>query len=108
MSDSEPNNKQINLKKSQKANKCSDEFKSIQKQIFGVDRELECFRTIFEQAAVGIAQVALHGRWLKVNQKVCEITGYSEDELLKLSFQDITHPDDLEADLEQLLKLLMG
>ena len=54
----------------------------------------------FEQAAVGIAHVSTDGRWLSVNDKLCEIVGYPRPELLRLTFQDITHPEDLDADLE--------
>ncbi|MDI9636225.1 PAS domain S-box protein [Geitlerinema splendidum] len=53
------------------------------------------FRAIFNQAAVGMAQVALDGKWLLVNQKFCEIVDYEREELLQLSFRQITHPDDL-------------
>jgi PAS domain S-box-containing protein len=56
------------------------------------------FVATFEQAAVGIAQVAPDGHWLQVNQRLCEIVGYSREELLTRTFQDITHPDDLETD----------
>jgi len=66
------------------------------------------FRTTFEQAAVGMAHVGLDGRWLRVNQKVCEIVGYSMEELLQNTFQEITHPDDLEADLALMRKCLSG
>ncbi len=66
------------------------------------------FRATFEQAAVGIAHVGLDGRWLRVNRKLCEIVGYRPDEMLALTFQDITHPDDLEADLAQVRLLLAG
>lgn len=60
----------------------------------------ERFRGTFEQAAVGIAHVALDGTWLRINQRYCDIVGYSEDELRQLTFRDITHPDDLALDLE--------
>ena len=63
-------------------------------------------RATFEQAAVGIAQVAPTGQWLRVNQRLCAIVGYSREELLQRTFQDITHPDDLEADLKRLRQLL--
>lgn len=66
------------------------------------------FRATFEQAAVGIAHVGLDGAWLRVNNVLCEITGYSRAELLNLSFQDISHPDDLDADLQNVSKLLAG
>ncbi|VTT98138.1 histidine kinase : Chemotaxis protein methyltransferase CheR OS=Polaromonas naphthalenivorans (strain CJ2) PE=4 SV=1: PAS_9: PAS_4: PAS_9: PAS_4: PAS_9: PAS_8: PAS_4: PAS_8: PAS_3: PAS_3: HisKA: HATPase_c: Response_reg [Gemmataceae bacterium] len=68
----------------------------------------ERFRATFEQAAVGIAHVATDGRWLRVNRKLCDIVGYAPDELLRLTFQDITHPEDVGADLAQLRRLLAG
>ena len=68
----------------------------------------ERFRATFEQAAVGIAHSAPDGRWLRVNQRLCDILGYSCEELLEKTFQEITHPDDLDADLEQTRRLLAG
>jgi PAS domain S-box-containing protein len=70
-------------------------------------RELE-FRGTFENAAVGIAHVKLNGQWIRANNRLCEITGYPLDEFLQLTFQDITHPDDLEEDLRLLDKLSRG
>ncbi|MEH2032590.1 MAG: PAS domain S-box protein [Nostoc sp.] len=58
----------------------------------------ERFRTIFNQATVGITLLALDGQFLQVNPAFCEITGYSVEELIELSFQDITHPEDLVVD----------
>ena len=66
------------------------------------------FRGIFEQAAVGIALLALDGRWLRVNQKLCNIVGYSKDEMMQRTYQSITHPDDLEADLQHVEQMLAG
>jgi PAS domain S-box-containing protein len=68
----------------------------------------ERLRATFEQAAVGIAHVAPDGRWLRVNQKLCDIVGYRHEELLGARFQDITHPDDLDADLRYVERLLAG
>jgi len=68
----------------------------------------ERFRATFDQAAVGVTHVGLDGRWLRVNNKLFEITGYPREELLQKTFQDITHPDDLDADLEQASQLLAG
>src|SRR5918994_6237458 len=68
----------------------------------------ERFRATFEQAAVGVAHVGLDGRWLRVNDKLCEITGYSREELSGMTFQDITHLDDLQKDVEHLGRLLAG
>ena len=64
------------------------------------------FEATFEQAAVGIALVAPDGRWLRVNRKLCAIVGYTPDEMLTKTFQDITHPDDLDADLDQVRRML--
>ncbi|GJC07034.1 PAS domain S-box protein [Aeromonas taiwanensis] len=64
------------------------------------------FRAIFERAGVGIAMVAPDGGWLRVNDALCQIVGYSQDELIKLTFQDITHPDDLNTDLSLLQQLI--
>ena len=66
------------------------------------------FQNAFEHAAIGMALVAPDGKWLRVNRSVCEITGYSEEELLQRSFQDITHPDDLDLDLANVGKMLTG
>ncbi len=68
----------------------------------------ERFRSTFEQAAVGVAHVSPEGHWLRVNQRLCEIVGYSQEELLQRTFQDITHPDDLDADLAQVSQMLAG
>jgi len=53
------------------------------------------FSSIFSQAAIGLTLVDLDGKWLRVNPMLCSIVGYSSDELLQMSFHDITHPDDL-------------
>ena len=79
------------------------------KEIENALRESEqALRLTFNQAAVGIARVGTDGTWLEVNQKLCDIVGYSKDELLKLSFQNLTHPDDLSADMSQLQQMLAG
>ncbi|MBV6639955.1 MAG: PAS domain-containing protein [Cyclobacteriaceae bacterium] len=66
----------------------------------------EQFRGAFEHSALGMALVSTEGKWLKVNKKICNIVGYSEKELLAKTFQDITHPEDLDADLNQVKQLL--
>jgi PAS domain S-box-containing protein len=66
------------------------------------------FRATFEQAAVGMALVGLDGRWLRVNKKLCALVGYTHDEMMRLTFQDVTHPDDLAADLGYVERLLAG
>ncbi len=66
------------------------------------------FRATFENAAVGIARVAPDGCWLEVNQRLCDIVGYTHKELMTKTFGDITHPDDLESDWNQARRLLAG
>ncbi|NJP05289.1 MAG: PAS domain S-box protein [Chloroflexaceae bacterium] len=61
---------------------------------------------IFAYSAIGMALIGLDGRWLNVNRSMCEIVGYSEAELLRMTFQAITHPDDLDSDLEYIARLL--
>ena len=66
------------------------------------------FRATFDQAAVGMAHVSLEGKWLHVNDKICEILGYRREVLLGLTFQEITYPPDLHTDLDYLQQLLAG
>jgi diguanylate cyclase (GGDEF)-like protein/PAS domain S-box-containing protein len=66
------------------------------------------FTATFEQAAVGIAHVALDGTWLNVNRRCAEIVGYPKEELLGLKFSDVTHPHDLDADWALVRELLEG
>lgn len=68
----------------------------------------ERFRRTFHGAPIGTALVALDGRWLAVNPALCTILGYDEAELMRLTFQAITHPDDLESDLAQVARTLFG
>jgi diguanylate cyclase (GGDEF)-like protein/PAS domain S-box-containing protein len=70
--------------------------------------EVDSYAAVFEQAAVGIARVAPDGSWLEVNQRLCDIVGYTRDELLACTFQDITHPDDLDEDLGLVGEMLAG
>ena len=66
------------------------------------------YAATFEQAAVGMAHVALNGAFRKVNDTLCRIAGRTREALLRLSFQDITHPDDLDAGVAQANDLLAG
>jgi len=68
----------------------------------------ERFRGAFENSAIGMALVSLEGRFLRVNRALCQIVGRTEEELLGCTFHDITHPDDLDADLAQARALLAG
>ncbi|MFC4519324.1 diguanylate cyclase [Cupriavidus pinatubonensis] len=66
------------------------------------------FRLAMEHSAIGMALTGLDGRWQTVNRSLSELLGYSAAELRQQRFQDITHPDDLEADLGQMKRLLAG
>lgn len=66
------------------------------------------FLTLFEHVAVGMAYVMLDGSWLQVNQKLCDIVGYTREELQGRTFQDITYPDDFAIGLTQMHLLLAG
>src|ERR1700733_1041682 len=68
----------------------------------------ERFRWTFERAAVGMAHVSPGGQLLRVNQKLCQILGYTREEIVKIRLRDLTHPDDLAATLENLQKLRSG
>ena len=64
------------------------------------------FRDAMEHSGIGTAFVSLEGRWLHVNAALRDLLGYDEQELSRLSFLDLTHPDDLDADLEQFQRVL--
>ena len=68
----------------------------------------ERFRSAFDNAPIGMTLVSPDGRFIKVNRALCELTGYAETALLVRSFQTITHPDDLDADLAYVQDVLAG
>ena len=72
-----------------------------------IDKENN-LRLIHDNAPIGMAIVSLDGKWLNVNNKLCEIVGYSKDELERLTIQDVTYKDDIEIDLDNKTKLLTG
>ena len=64
------------------------------------------FRAAFDNPALGVAIVGLDGRFLRVNACLCELTGYSEQELLALTFSEVTHPDDVQVGVDRRARLL--
>jgi PAS domain S-box-containing protein len=69
----------------------------------------ERFRTLFEQAAVGVALLEIKtGRYKDINQKYCDFLGYTREEMLNFTFQDVTYPDDVNENSENNASLLAG
>jgi diguanylate cyclase (GGDEF)-like protein/PAS domain S-box-containing protein len=81
------------------------EKKSVDKQLY--DSETRYMAT-FEQSAVGMCHLTLDGKFIRVNQKMCEMLGYSQDEFQRLSFISITLPDDTQSSIDAFKKLLTG
>ena len=73
-----------------------------------LEKSEESFQGAFERSNTGMALVDVRGNWIKVNKSLCESLGYSGEELFKMTFQEITHPDDLDKDLQFLDKMLNG
>ena len=68
----------------------------------------ERFELVFEQAPIGMALLTPEGRWVRVNQALLAITGYTSEELLAKTIEEVTHPDDMSVDLEHVRQLLAG
>ncbi|HYH28338.1 MAG TPA: EAL domain-containing protein [Actinomycetota bacterium] len=66
------------------------------------------FATAFDNAPIGMGLLDLEGRWLRVNRAFCEIVGYGPQQLTRFIYSELTHPDDLPGELEQLERLLAG
>jgi PAS domain S-box-containing protein len=91
-------------------------------QVVGVDRDIterkladaalveseRAYRSTFEGAPVGIAHVALNGRWLRVNRRLCEILGYSREELLALDIRSLLHPEDFAQEAQAFANVASG
>src|SRR5207244_3843220 len=82
---------------------------SEQERISKALRETEeRFRNAFDYAAIGMALVSPQGSWLRVNRSLCNLIGYTEQELLHSNFQAVTHADDLGSDLANFYRLMQG
>jgi PAS domain S-box-containing protein len=68
----------------------------------------ELFAIAFQHSPLGMAIVSLEGRWLRTNKSLCEMLGYTEEELRKSDFQSVSHPEDLAEDMVQLARLVSG
>lgn len=74
----------------------------------GMKRAEARFHAMMEYSAVGLALLDVEGRWLQVNRAICELLGYTSEELLARTFQELTHPDDLDLDMQHVRALLAG
>ena len=68
----------------------------------------EQYRNYFNLGLIGMAVTSIEKGWVDVNEKLCEILGYSREELMSLSWADITYPDDLKADVAEFERVLAG
>jgi PAS domain S-box-containing protein len=73
-----------------------------------METEDKTLQAIFDQAALGVAQISLDGSWLRVNSRYCQMLGYAESELRIKRICDITHPDDSDEVLAGRRQLLEG
>ncbi len=73
-----------------------------------IEKSEQLFRSTFDHAGIGLAHVATDGGWLRVNSALCKILHYSAKDLLKITFQEITHPEDLEKDMDRLQQTIAG
>ncbi len=79
------------------------------KQVENALRESEAlFRSQFEYGNIGIAITSVEKGWLRVNHYICDLLGYSEEELRSKTWAEMTHPEDLQADVDQFNRLLSG
>jgi PAS domain S-box-containing protein len=81
------------------------DLKTTQLQLQRVE---DSFVGAFENSSIGMALVGIDGRWMQVNNSICKSLGYSKEELMELTFQDITYPEDLEKDIDLLHGLING
>jgi diguanylate cyclase (GGDEF)-like protein/PAS domain S-box-containing protein len=73
-----------------------------------LDEARKRFELAFDHAPIGVCLVSLGGRLLRVNQALCEMFGYSPEELLAATFQELTDPEDIDTDLDELRRMLAG
>jgi diguanylate cyclase (GGDEF)-like protein/PAS domain S-box-containing protein len=86
----------------------SAQAKSAVTSVSTLRDSMELFRVAFDYASIGMALVSSSGRWLRVNRSLCEILGYTKQELLAKDFQELIHPDDVGAAVANINQLLKG
>jgi PAS domain S-box-containing protein len=83
-------------------------IETVERHVAALRESEERFRSAFDYAAIGMALASPEGRWLQVNRSLCDILGYTEHELLGMTFQEITHPDELSSVLSHVRLMLEG
>ncbi|MBV8855497.1 MAG: EAL domain-containing protein [Acidobacteria bacterium] len=83
-------------------------IETVERHVAALRESEERFRSAFDYAAIGMALVSAEGRWLQVNRSLCDILGYDEQELLGMTFQEITHPDELTSVRAHVSQMLEG
>ena len=83
-------------------------IETVERHVAALQESEERFRSAFDHAAIGMALVSAEGRWLQVNRSLCQILGYTEEQLLGMSFQQITHTDELASVLAHVTQVLAG
>ncbi len=86
----------------------SEDVASLKEQLAQARAQAQRYETIFALSAAGMAVIGLDGRFLQVNARLCDITGYSSEQLLNLSFHDITHPEDVDFSTQAAKDLIDG
>lgn len=84
------------------------DFTELKTTQLELQRQEESFVGAFNNSSIGMALVGLDGKWIQVNDSICKSVGYTREELMRLTFQDITHPEDLEKDLNLLHEVING
>ncbi len=88
----------------------NQQLSATEQQLRAINIELSAseqrFRKYFEQSLIGMTITSTDTRWIETNDVLCKMLGYSKEELYKLTWIELTHPDDIEADLKQFNRLL--
>jgi len=82
------------------------DIQSLKNEGVKIESAGQTFSNAFKHSGIGKALLAPDGKWIEVNNALCEFLGYDEDELKKMTFHDLTHPDDLDKDMEYVRKML--
>lgn len=73
-----------------------------------LDRQAEKFRNAFEYSGIGLSLVDMDGKWIQINKALCDMVGYTREEILGIRFQDITYAEDIELNMELLRRAISG